>query len=105
MRLDGVVDHLRVRIFLRRRPDGETEFAAGFKDAIRFGAGPHGIGQVEKSEVGQDAIEGGIWEREILRIAFAKFNMRKLFLCDGTISLEKSKPRGVAPRSAAAAAT
>ena len=82
VRLDGVVYHLRVRIFLGRRPDSKAEFAAGFEDTERFGAGPLGIGQVEKSEVGQDAIEGGIWEREILRIAVPKFNMRKLFLCD-----------------------
>src|SRR5436853_621657 len=82
VRLDGVVDHLRVRIFLWRRPDGEAEFAAGFEDTIRFGAGPFGVRQVEKSEVGQDVIEGGICEREILRVAFPKFNMRKLFLSD-----------------------
>src|SRR5882757_7011197 len=81
VRLDGLVYHLCVRIFFRRRPDGEAEFAAVFQDTICFGAGPFGVRQMEKSEVGQDAIESGIWERQILRIALPKFNMRKLFMC------------------------
>ena len=51
VRLDGVVDNFCVWAFAWRRPDGETEFAAGFEDAERLGARPLGIGQMEQCEV------------------------------------------------------
>src|SRR6202011_5560657 len=80
VRLDGVVDDFCVWAFARRRPDGETEFAAGFEDADRLGACPLGIGQMEQCEVGQDASETGAGKWQILRIAFAEFDVGKHFL-------------------------
>ena len=80
--LDGVVDHLCVWIFLRRRPNREAEFSAGLEDAECFSTSALRVRHMEQSEVGQNAIEGRIGERQILRIAFAEFDSRKHLLRD-----------------------
>src|SRR6266446_4946015 len=82
VRLDGVVDNFCVWAFAWRRPDGETEFAAGFEDAERLGARALGIGQMEQCEVRYDASEAGIGKWQILRVAFAKFDVGKHFFRD-----------------------
>src|SRR5438477_12700683 len=83
VRLDGVVDHLGIRIFLWRRPDGEAEFAAGFEDAECFSTSALRVRHVKQGEVGQNAIESRIGERQILRVALLKLDLRKHFLRDG----------------------
>src|SRR6266550_7435429 len=78
--LDGVVDDLRVWIFLGRCPNRKAEFAARLEDAERFSTRALRVRHVKQSEVGQNAIEGHIGERQILRIAFAEFDPRKHLL-------------------------
>src|SRR5260370_42483670 len=82
VRPDGVVDNFCVWAFAWRRPNGETEFAAGFEDAERLGARPLGIGQMEQCEVGQHAIETGTGKWQILCVAFSKFDTGKHSLRD-----------------------
>src|SRR5450759_3583571 len=45
-------------------------------------------------EVGQDTIEAGLSEREILRVAFAEFDLRKHFLRDRDHLLRKIETGG-----------
>ena len=80
--LHGVVDDLCVWIFRRRGPNREAEFSAGLEDAESLRTSVLRVRHMEQSEIGQNAIEGGVGERQILRIAFAEFDSRKHLLRD-----------------------
>src|ERR1700730_6179702 len=82
VRLDFVVDDFCVRTLAWRRPNREPERTARLEDAERLGAGTLRIGEMEQSEVGQDAIEAYVGKWKILRIAFLEFDLWKHFFCN-----------------------
>src|SRR5205814_10013065 len=105
VRLDGVVYHLRVWIFFRRRPDGEAEFAAGFEDTERFGAGPLGSGKWRRAKLARTRSKVASGKGRFCASPSRNSIWGNFFCAIATIYLEKSSPQDVAPPLPAAPAT
>src|SRR5438477_7404245 len=89
MSLNCVINDLSIRIFGCLYPNGKTELSAALQEATRLSAGSAWIGQMEQREVCQNSVEAPVGERKALRVALAKFNAWKYFLCDRDHLLRK----------------
>src|SRR5260370_28815821 len=77
MSLDGVVHNFAAGIFVRFRPDAEAKFAASSQDAKCFRARFFRSREMEQPKIHQNTIETSVRERQLLRIAFEKINLRE----------------------------